>query len=88
MAGRIYNVPPQAEAIQDRKNNVTRFLVVARNALPQRNSVRYRTSLVLSLPDKVGALKNALRSFQNGRLTCAKLNLVLVDLKHGITIFL
>ena len=73
MAGRIYNVPSQAEAIQDRKNNVTRFLVVARNALPQRNSVRYRTSLVLSLPDKVGALKNALRSFSEQEINLCKI---------------
>ena len=73
MAGRIYNVPSQAEAIQDRKNNVTRFLVVARNALPQRNSVRYRTSLVLSLPDKVGALKNALRSFSEREINLCKI---------------
>ena len=73
MAGRIYDVPAQVDAIQDRKNNVTRFLVVARNALPQRDGVRYRTSLVLSLSDKIGALENALKSFSERGLNLCKI---------------
>jgi chorismate mutase/prephenate dehydratase len=73
MAGRIYDVPAQVDAIQDRKNNVTRFLVVARNALPQRDGVRYRTSLVLSLSDKIGALKNALKSFSERDINLCKI---------------
>ena len=39
LAGRIYGVSSQADGIQDRKNNVTRFLVVARNSLPKREKM-------------------------------------------------
>ena len=73
LAGRIYTVPSQAEGIQDRKNNVTRFLVVARKPLPQRDEVKYRTSLVLSLPDQIGALQNALKSFSDRELNLCKI---------------
>jgi chorismate mutase/prephenate dehydratase len=73
LAGRIYEVPAQAEAIQDRKNNITRFLVVARKSLPKREQVKYRTSLVLSLPDQIGALKSALKSFSERDLNLCKI---------------
>ena len=33
------------EGIQDRSDNVTRFLVVARQSLPMRERMTYRTSL-------------------------------------------
>lgn len=73
LAGRIYNVPSQGDSIQDRKNNVTRFLVVARKAIPKREKVRYRTSLVVSLPDEIGALKNALKSFSERDINLCKI---------------
>lgn len=73
LAGRIYQVPLQAEGIQDRKNNVTRFLVVARKSLPKRGNVNYRTSLVLSLPDQIGALQNALKPFPERGLNLCKI---------------
>ena len=73
LAGRIYQVPLQAEGIQDRKNNVTRFLVVARKSLPKRENVNYRTSLVLSLPDQIGALQNALKPFPERSLNLCKI---------------
>ena len=38
LAGGINEVPMQAEGIQDRKNNTTRFLVVARRSLPKRRT--------------------------------------------------
>lgn len=73
LAGRIYGVSSQADSIQDRKNNVTRFLVVARKSLPKREKVNYRTSLVLSLPDQVGALKAALKLFSERDLNLCKI---------------
>ena len=73
LAGRIYQVPLQAEGIQDRKNNVTRFLVVARKPLPKRENANYRTSLVLSLPDQIGALQNALKPFPERSLNLCKI---------------
>ena len=64
LAGGINEVPMQAEGIQDRKNNTTRFLVVARRSLPKRENVVYRTSLVLSLSDQVGPSKMHLSLFR------------------------
>ena len=73
LAGGINEVPMQAEGIQDRKNNTTRFLVVARRSLPKRENVVYRTSLVLSLSDQVGALQNALKPFSERGLNLCKI---------------
>lgn len=73
LAGRMYDVPSQSQGIQDRKNNVTRFLVVARKPLPKRDEVNYRTSLVLSLPDQIGALQNALKPFSDRELNLCKI---------------
>ena len=73
LAGGIHDVPLQEEGIQDRKNNTTRFLVVARNSLPRREGVDYRTSLVISLSDQVGALQNALKPFSGRDLNLCKI---------------
>ena len=73
LAGGINEVPMQAEGIQDRKNNTTRFLVVARNSLPRREGVDYRTSLVISLSDRIGALQNALKPFSERDLNLCKI---------------
>jgi chorismate mutase / prephenate dehydratase len=73
LAGGINEVPMQAEGIQDRKNNTTRFLVVARQSLPKRENVVYRTSLVLSLSDRIGALQNALKPFSERGLNLCKI---------------
>ena len=59
--------------IQDRSDNVTRFLVVAKQALPMRSETSYRTSLVLSLKDEVGALQNALKPFSERGINLCKI---------------
>jgi chorismate mutase/prephenate dehydratase len=73
LAGQIYEVPMIESGIQDRSDNVTRFLVVAKQALPMRNETSYRTSLVLSLKDEVGALQNALRPFSKRGINLCKI---------------
>ncbi len=73
LAGSLNEVPMQAEGIQDRKNNTTRFLVVARKSLPKRDEVVYRTSLVLSISDQIGALQNALKPFSERDLNLCKI---------------
>ena len=52
---------------------MTRFLVVARNSLPMSNQVSYRTSLVVSLSDKVGALQSALSPFSSRGINLCKI---------------
>ena len=73
LAGNIYDVPMLEGGIQDRSDNVTRFLVVARQSLPMRTGVTYRTSLVLSLKDEVGALQNALKPFSDRGINLCKI---------------
>ena len=73
LSGSIYDVPMIEGGIQDRSDNVTRFLVVARHPLPMRQEVRYRTSLVMSLKDEVGALQSALKPFSERGLNLCKI---------------
>ncbi len=73
LAGRIYQVPLLAEGIQDRSDNVTRFLVVAQHALPRKEGVTYRTSLVMSLADRVGALEEVLKEFSQRGINLCKI---------------
>ena len=73
LAGMIYDVPMLEGGIQDRSDNVTRFLVVARQSLPMREGVVYRTSLVLSLNDEVGALQKALKPFSDRGINLCKI---------------
>ena len=73
LAGQIYEVPMIEGGIQDRSDNVTRFLVVAKQSLPMREGVSYRTSLVLSLNDEVGALQKALKPFSERGINLCKI---------------
>ncbi len=73
LAGETHGVSMLKSGIQDRKDNVTRFLVVSRNPSPARNSVSYRTSMVLSLPDQVGALQSSLNPFSSRGINLCKI---------------
>ena len=73
LAGEAHGVPMLDSGIQDRKDNVTRFLVVSRNPSGKREGVSYRTSLVLSLPDQVGALQSSLNPFSSRGINLCKI---------------
>ena len=73
LAGEAHGVPMLDSGIQDRKDNVTRFLVVSRNPSAKREGVSYRTSLVLSLPDQVGALQSSLNPFSSRGINLCKI---------------
>ena len=73
LAGEVHGVPLLKSGIQDRKDNVTRFLVVNKQASPRRQGVDYRTSLVLSLPDQVGALQSSLNPFSSRGINLCKI---------------
>ena len=63
VAAEMEHVPVLAQSIQDSRDNVTRFLVIAREANPPCADCEDKTSVVLSLRHKPGALQHALEPF-------------------------
>lgn len=61
-----YQLDILAENIEDNKNNVTRFAVIGDK--PVSPTGRDRTSLLLQIPHKPGALSDALTIFKQGKL--------------------
>ncbi|WP_049622825.1 prephenate dehydratase [Frateuria defendens] len=60
-AGKIYGLKTVASAIEDRADNTTRFLVIGRSLFPP--SGNDRTSLLITVNDKPGALYDVLSPF-------------------------
>jgi chorismate mutase/prephenate dehydratase len=61
-----YQLDVLAESIEDNKNNVTRFAVIGDK--PVGPTGRDRTSLLLQIPHKPGALSDALSIFKQGKI--------------------
>ena len=62
-AAELYGMEVLEEDIQDDKSNVTRFLALAREPLPPREGVPYKTSIAFSMKECSGALFKALACF-------------------------
>ena len=60
-AGRVYGLKTVAQGIEDRADNTTRFLVIGRSLFPP--SGNDRTSLLITVNDKPGALYHVLKPF-------------------------
>jgi len=60
VAAPLYDIPVLAEGIQDRQDNVTRFLVVGARPNPPGCAHEEKTSLVISLKHEPGSLQKAL----------------------------
>ena len=71
LAKEVYGLESVASNIEDRTNNITRFLVVGK--LITRPSRRDKTSLVFSAKDKPGVLYQMLQPFAKGRINLAKI---------------
>lgn len=65
-AGTEYGLEVLAENIEDNKNNITRFAVIGDKSLPPTN--KDRTSILLQIPHKPGALSDALICFKQNKI--------------------
>ncbi len=71
LAGQLYGLKVIKARIEDNLNNVTRFLVLSQK--PPERTGKDKTSLMLSVKDKVGALYDLLRPFASHGLNMTKI---------------
>jgi chorismate mutase/prephenate dehydratase len=73
LAAEIYRLKILAPAIQDVKDNRTRFLIIGKKLSAPSGSGRDKTSLLVSLRDRVGALHDLLGLFKDAHLNLTKI---------------
>jgi chorismate mutase/prephenate dehydratase len=73
LASEKYGVPIVESNIQDRAENVTRFLVIGKDPAGRLEDGKNRTSIVVSLADRVGALQEALNIFSKHGINLCKI---------------
>lgn len=69
----LYGLPIVEKGIQDKVDNVTRFLVVGKTQVAPLGGGRDKTSLVISLNDEIGALEKALQFFAARGINLSKI---------------
>jgi chorismate mutase / prephenate dehydratase len=73
LAAELYHLKTLAVNIQDAKDNRTRFLVIGRRAPFASATGRDKTSLLLSVKDRVGALHDLLTVFKEAKINLTKI---------------
>ena len=73
LAARMYGLSVLRRNLQDHHGNVTRFLVVGQEAMPVGDSTGVKTSLLMTLPDKPGALLDILAHFERKSINLTKI---------------
>lgn len=73
LSAQHYGVPVLVQGIQDRDDNVTRFLVIGKTKAQSLGQGRDKTSLVISLLDEPGALEKTLRPFASRGINLSKI---------------
>ena len=71
LAGQLYGLKVVKARIEDNLNNFTRFLVLSQK--PSERTGKDKTSLMLSVKDKVGALYDLLRPFASHGISMTKI---------------
>jgi len=71
MACELYNLEKMREKIEDRPDNSTRFLIIGRESVPR--SGDDRTSIVVSVHNKPGALHDLLEPFRRYNVDMTRL---------------
>jgi chorismate mutase/prephenate dehydratase len=73
LAAELHDLPVLERGIQDKADNVTRFLVVGKTLARPLSGGRDKTSLVISINDEVGALEKALKPFGKRGINLTKI---------------
>lgn len=73
LSAQHYGVKIQVRGIQDRDDNVTRFLVLGKTCAKPLGEGRDKTSLVISLRDECGALEKTLHAFAARGINLSKI---------------
>ncbi|RJQ51790.1 MAG: prephenate dehydratase [Nitrospiraceae bacterium] len=71
LAAQVYNLRFVEKGIEDHKSNFTRFLVISKDLSPRTG--RDKTSVMLSIKDKPGALHAILRPFAKHKINLTKI---------------
>ncbi|UCG78447.1 MAG: prephenate dehydratase [Nitrospirota bacterium] len=71
LAAKTYDLNFVHRAIEDNKNNYTRFLVISRDAVPRSNNDK--TSIMFSIKDRPGALFDILTPFKRAKINLKKI---------------
>lgn len=73
LAGEMYGVPTVKTSIQDKADNITRFLVVGKTSSGPVLSDKNKSSFVISISDEVGALQHAISPFSARGINLSKI---------------
>lgn len=73
VASSCYGVPILEKSIQDLKDNQTRFLVIGTKPNKITAGVRYRTSIVVSINDRPGALGEVISPFEKAGINLLRI---------------
>ncbi len=73
VAAELYGVPVVCENIQDKAENITRFLVIGKQPSPPREGGRDKTSLVFTLHSQPGTLVRAIACFSSRGINMVKI---------------
>jgi chorismate mutase/prephenate dehydratase len=73
LAAEQNDVPIVSKGIQDKSDNFTRFLIIGKRSSTPLGNGRDKTSIVLSINDKVGALATALEPFNRRNINLCKI---------------
>lgn len=73
-AAQIYQLPIRKKAIQDQKDNVTRFILVGKNPLPWSTlPVLEHNTIIFYIKDRQGALVDCLQCFSQRNINITKI---------------
>ncbi len=73
LAAKLYDVPVIRENIQDNLDNTTRFLIIGKKSSPPVGDDKDKTSIVVSINDKIGALQDALKPLSSRNINLCKI---------------